>query len=303
MKVGVCEAEELKKRSEECSIPFADLLWGYAVEDLMLRISSSSYKDVLWLESFPILGEAAYRERSKKRIRFFYQESERTMPPEKLQPGQKLSEAMVEHMQEEIFGPENAQQIAWSGEITAEENGYRINFVAVYREMQVPLSLSIHSFCADSLRPGTREDTLTAIADKQISYLVFAPENQMCRDLLEIMEKLELIGDMGSYYRVYQILRSQPLSGRYVIDELTALTENMPKVKKEQRLEQIAGYRDYSYMRKRWEKYLRNHGQQPVVWAEALELVLEFLKPVWHSLCCNEIFFDDWMPELGRYLG
>ena len=35
MKVGVCEATELKKRSEMLSIPFADLLWGYAVEDLI----------------------------------------------------------------------------------------------------------------------------------------------------------------------------------------------------------------------------------------------------------------------------
>ena len=43
MKVGVCEATELKKRSEMLSIPFADLLWGYAVEDLMLRVSTVSY--------------------------------------------------------------------------------------------------------------------------------------------------------------------------------------------------------------------------------------------------------------------
>jgi len=103
MKVGVCEAEELKKRSSECGIPFADLLWGYVVEDMMLRISSSPYKDILWLESFPILGEKAYRQRSERQIRFFYQESERAIPPQKLQPGQKLSETMAEHMLEESF--------------------------------------------------------------------------------------------------------------------------------------------------------------------------------------------------------
>ena len=28
-----------------------------------------------------------------------------------------------------------------------------------------------------------------------------------------------------------------------------------------------------------------------------------FMKPLWHAVCCDEIFFDDWMPELGRYLG
>lgn len=53
------------------SIPFADLLWGYAVEDLMLRVSTSAYREFLWLMSLPLLGEEAYRQRAKKRIRFF----------------------------------------------------------------------------------------------------------------------------------------------------------------------------------------------------------------------------------------
>ena len=81
MKVGVCEATELKKRSEMLSIPFADLLWGYAVEDLMLRVSTSAYREFLWLMSLPLLGEEAYRQRAKKRIRFFYKGSEEELTP------------------------------------------------------------------------------------------------------------------------------------------------------------------------------------------------------------------------------
>lgn len=83
MKVGVCEATELKKRSEMLSIPFADLLWGYAVEDLMLRVSTSAYREFLWLMSLPLLGEEAYRQRAKKRIRFFYKGSEEELTPDK----------------------------------------------------------------------------------------------------------------------------------------------------------------------------------------------------------------------------
>lgn len=86
MKVGVCEATELKKRSEMLSIPFADLLWGYAVEDLMLRVSTSAYREFLWLMSLPLLGEEAYRQRAKKRIRFFYKGSEEELTPDKLRP-------------------------------------------------------------------------------------------------------------------------------------------------------------------------------------------------------------------------
>ena len=112
MKVGVCEATELKKRSEMLSIPFADLLWGYAVEDLMLRVSTSAYREFLWLMSLPLLGEEAYRQRAKKRIRFFYKGSEEELTPDKLQPGQRLSIAMGEHIKTTLFAKENAQNVS-----------------------------------------------------------------------------------------------------------------------------------------------------------------------------------------------
>lgn len=126
---------------------------------------------------------------------------------------------------------------------------------------------------------------------------------ELSYDLFAIMDKLELIGSMGSYYDAYRLLRTQPLSGRYVLEELTVLTAASPKMRKEQRLKQLDGYRAYTYMRKRWEKYLRNHGQAEVPWEDAIDLILVFVSPIWESLCRNEIFFDDWMPELGRFLG
>ena len=91
------------------------------------------------------------------------------------------------------------------------------------------------------------------------------------------MAKLELIQDMGCYYRTYEILCTQSLSGRYVIDELQRLTEKQTKVRKETRIAQIAGYAEYGYMRKRWERYLRSQGAAAVPWAEALARILTFL--------------------------
>ena len=117
------------------------------------------------------------------------------------------------------------------------------------------------------------------------------------------MRKLELIGDMKSYSVVNDILRTQPISGRYIIDELYRFAEKEPKVAKTKRMEQIVGYREYTYMRKRWEQYCKNHGKEVEPWAEVIDRIVTFLQPIWTCLCNNEIFFDDWMPELGRYLG
>jgi hypothetical protein len=300
MKVGVCEAEGLKKRSEELGIPFADLLWGYVVEDLMLRICDSPYGDHLWLETFPVLGETAYRERARTSIRFYYKESERKIPAEKLRPGQKLSQEMAEHMIQEIFEQENIWQVYWDWEVSMKEE-VSVRLVATYFEMEVPVTLTIRTIRGVNLRPATRQDTTLALGTQPITYAIYAPENRMSREVFAIMERLELISDMGSYYNTYRILQSEPLSGRFVMEELQALVEAAPRVKSEHRLEQIAGYREYTYMRKRWDKYLSHHGKEPVAWEVALDLILAFLTPVWHSLCNDEVFVDDWMPELGRF--
>lgn len=303
MKVGVCEATELKARSEELAVPFADLLWGYAVEDMMLRVSASAYKEVLWLMTLPLLGVETYRERAKKHIRFFYQESERAIPPERLQPGQKLSSAMGEHIRTEIFGGENAQKIDWEGSVTAIAGGVLLKMIANYQDMKIPLMLEIYSFGAVTQIPGKKEETLPAVGGKKITYLVYSAESELSYDLFAIMDKLELIGSMGSYYDAYRLLKNQSLSGRYVLEELTILANASPKIKKEQRLKQLEGYRNYAYMRKRWDKYLHSHRVEPVPWEDALDMILAFAGPIWKSLCRNEIFFDDWMPELGRFLG
>ena len=56
MKVGVCEAPELKKQGEKLQLSFADALYGYMIEDVMLRIFGSDYREYLWLTSKNVLG-------------------------------------------------------------------------------------------------------------------------------------------------------------------------------------------------------------------------------------------------------
>ena len=286
------------------SIPFADLLWGYAVEDLMLRVSTSAYREFLWLMSLPLLGEEAYRQRAKKRIRFFIREVRKNSRRTNCSPVSDYPSQWANISKQHFLQKENAQKIHWEGTVTALSGGIRLSMTAGYFDMKVPLNIEIYSFGAVSQIPGTREEELIAVGGgRKISYLVYSPESELSYDLFAIMDKLELIGSMGSYYDAYRLLRTQPLSGRYVLEELTVLTAASPKMRKEQRLKQLDGYRTYTYMRKRWEKYLRNHGLVEIPWEDALDLILVFVSPIWESLCRNEIFFDDWMPELGRFLG
>ena len=303
MKVGSDAADTLKKQSELQQIPFANLLWIYMAEDMMQRFYQSSYKEILWLENDEFLEEREDLTRAERQIRFLYKQSERSWPEEKLVPGQKLSIPMMAHLIEEVFGEKNVQQIRWRWDIAQKSADYEVHLTGNYKEMEVPFVLGFHTITTENIHPVSRERKYLAIKGKGISYLTYSLESQISLDLYEIMAKLELIQDMGCYYRTYEILCTQSLSGRYVIDELQRLTEKQIKVRKETRIAQIAGYAEYGYMCKRWERYLRSQGATAVPWAEALARILTFLEPLWHCLCTNEIFFDDWMPELGRFLG
>ena len=99
-----------------------------------------------------------------------------------------------------------------------------------------------------------------------------------------------------------EILSTESISGRYVMEEFEKFSESNPKLISQKRLAQLKGYREYGYMRKRWTAACKKVRKEKP-WEDALDIIVAFLEPVWNALCNNEIFFDDWMPELGRYLG
>lgn len=302
MKVGVNEAAELKAIGEQTGIPFANLLCAYALEDFMLRIDGSDYREYLWLTNDRMLGEAAYRRGAAPVLDYSYHCDKYPPAAELLVAGQTLSPALARQLLREVLIVENKRGIRWEGEVSGLPGEVTIGLTADYREMQMPLSVQIRQIEISTQRPETKRFEALAIPGTVIEYRVYSRENQVSADLFEIMEKLELIGDMGAYFRVCQALRSQPLSARYLIEELEAFAGQKPKVKQMRRIAQLAGYRDYTYMRKRWEQYRKRQQAPTVSWEEALDLILALAEPIWKSFCSGEVFLGDWMPELGRFI-
>jgi hypothetical protein len=209
---------------------------------------------------------------------------------------------MAEYMLEQMFSMENIWQVHWQWDLIMESGEAKIRFTGSYRDMEVPINAVVRPISGEKLSYGIRCDYLPALGGRQLMYPIYAPESLLCREIYLIVERLELINDMESYYNAYRILKTESIKGRDVLEEMGELLKSAPKVKKEQRIDQIAGYRSYAYMRKRWEKYARHHGRDELKWEEVIDLILTFLKPIWHCLCSDEVFFDDWMPEIGRFI-
>ena len=91
-----------------------------------------------------------------------------------------------------------------------------------------------------------------------------------------------------------------------VARDLRKISSALKMISDMERAEQIFSYRDYPYMKKRWEKFCRHSpiaGTESLKWEEEMERFHHFLGDMWEAVCRDEVFFGDWMPELARFLG
>ena len=186
---------------------------------------------------------------------------------------------------------------------TQKEHGFQWNLMGEMDGMEVPLEVKLIPFEDRNCISEKGELSLFMEEKKTIVYRKYPSENLLADNLCQIMSQLELIDSMEAYETVDEILRTQSISGRRLVDELTDLTAKTPKILRLKRMQQLESYRDYTYMKKRWEKYAKATKRELPEWQDVMDRLVKFTEPVWRAVCKKEIFFDDWMPELERFLG
>lgn len=302
MKLGMTFPQKWIDKSTTSGISVSDILYGIAVEDLMLRMEKSNFWEFLWLTNEQAIGQDAYKKKTKDRIEYLYVESGKKNYLSHAVAGQAFDEDVFSLLLEEIFMQKDAES-QWEFTIIDSEKGKTLLLTYKYMDMQVPVSIYIRTAAVRTQKRKKKEIPLLLEEKKTVTYLCYSKESILAESLFEIMRKLELISDMEAYAEANQILKEYSISGRYILDEFSAMGEKEPKVVAMKRLEQIASYKNYSYMKKRWQQYERNHKLEKEEWEKVIERILSFMRPLWNALCEDEIFFDDWMPELERFLG
>ena len=107
---------------------------------------------------------------------------------------------------------------------------------------------------------------------------------------------------MEHYQKLYEILSKYPLEGRKVQESLGALCRKDHVKCSALVWESLSGYGTYTYMEEKWKSLLRKVKKKEPAWQEVHGLICRFLEPIWEKLMEDQIFFGDWMPQLGRFL-
>lgn len=291
---------DLRRISSEKNIPYSDVLWQYVTEDFLWRIDKAGLAPVLWQR------KSEYATGEKLALYYVYGKPH--------EAADKSPGVPIELIRGMITG--NAEcnshsDVIWENETVREDapEAYTLSFSAYFDGTRVPFTVRIERLDeVDAGIPLQRKIMAMNRFYKTIETTVYSPESILGEQLFEIMDKLELVRDMKLFADSYDILKEYSVSGRRMIDFFKAKSQEKPKVASMRRLEQLGGYRSYTYMKKRWNRYCKRQDKLPehydsAGWEETLDLILDFLTPVWSAFCNDEIFYDDWMPELGRFLG
>ena len=302
MKLGITFPQKWLDVSAKKDMAISDILYGLAVEDLLQRLEKSSFQEFLWLTNEQAVGLDAYKKKSKEQLEFLYVESGKKNYLSHAVAGQPFDKDVLMLLVEELFSYTDGEAY-WEYSISHTESKVSLFLTYARMDMKVPVALEIGASTVKTKKRKKKELPLLLEEGRICSYLCYSKESILAESLFEIMRKLELISDMEAYAEANQILKDYSISGRYIMEEFMAMREREPKVVSMKRLEQIASYKSYTYMKKRWQQYERNHGCEKEDWQRVLERILAFMGPIWKALCEDEIFFDDWMPELERFFG
>lgn len=303
MKLDTERKSHLREIGEKNQVSFSTVLLAYIMEGFFQQLSVSSYNNVLLLANPEQIGKKAYQTIKTVKLVFYYMESERKIAQDSLIPGQKLSKELGEEMTKELFPKKNRMEIEWKcSKLKYQEGLLHISMVGIMDEMKVPMEFKIYRLKQPASISRKLELDCLVQTNKPIRICIFPAEQICIQNLIEIMEKLELIADMKPYDAVNQILQTQTISGHRVLEAFKKRAEEQSSFQNSRRFQQLKKYKDYAYMRKRWERY-RNPKEKLEDWETVLQRIVTFLEPVWEAFCENQVFLDDWMPELGRFLG
>ena len=292
-------------KSKELEIPFENVLAGYLLEEIISVLYESEFQKDFYLTSTENLGLESYRRKIPDRIQLIYLENEKVTEKQGLIPGQRLvgefQEAYVKWFISKLR-EKNILVTEHKLQYQEHQKELQITLMILYENIPVPFHIYIKS--RQQLEGFAKEKKLRLLMEnnKWLTYEQYSLERLAAEHLYEILKNMELLNEMEHYLYLFDEISEESLEGRKVKDLLMKLCDSSSLSMTEKRWTMLQGYRDYSYMKKKWKVLLRRESRVTPTWEDTMDKIIKFLEPIYESMLRDDVFFGDWMPELERFL-
>ena len=284
----------LEEKSAELSISMERLLAGYVMEQLAVKLSESEWGNRLLLKNPGALGLAGGGKDRSYRLYYVYVK----------QKGEAFGKSEFSSFLKHTIKWETETNIVWSWRSHMEEERLFVELLAVLDDMRMPIELVVDAVEERFFSYPAGEYTLRLLMEnnKTCQVAVYPVHKMFFEDLGEVLAKLELIGDMAAYRRIYEMLGELDLEGREFQKNLEKYCAAHGIAMDEVRFSQMEHYQSYPYMEKKWKAYMKKQRKKMPPWAEVYGRFWSFLAPPWAASLKGVIYLGSWISELGRYL-
>lgn len=300
MESQLWDESSLKEKSKEEKVPFENIMTQVVLEEILKKIYGSDYAEYFLIKNSAAATNGMYQDKVIRRLDFCIKETKNFL--------YKKSE--IGCIFAKLFRNIKKEQIHWNYSISEKKikykDGYRceffVNVVATVFFIQIPVEIRIEKYREENTF-SVRKEMLPKFAPEiKLDINCYPGEYIVAEKFLNIIDKLELLGDLSDYIELYQILKSEQLSGRKISETLMEGCKGYGIEMTQQRFELLLSYDKNSYMKKKWKSYLRHEKIKEPKWEDVIEIIGVAFQNIWDSLCQNVIYMGDWMPEIGRYI-
>lgn len=285
-----------------------------AAEKILKMIGETSWNTKMLLKSDAFLEDETYQRVLLDRIEFFTPKEELADTIKNLETlflpwKEDENEGTLDENQgtlDERRDSLNEKAESEEMQILLRRKGRKGNPTKLFLEIRknpyrIPFELYLIPFPDHKIFPQEKTRTIAQTKEDFIYYM-FPPEEYLTFAFYEIIKELELIKNMSWYQDVYKILCIEPVNGRKFWESLNWMIKEYPIPSLENRIDTLKNYRDYEYMKKRWKSHCKKKKETNLQWEEVITLLVTFLTPVFEGVLKDQVFLEDWMPQLGRYL-
>ncbi len=281
--------EGIRQKGKSLGLSYVQSLSLFLFETVLTWVSETELQELLWLK----LSEIFLTDKKQGELNeiIFYTKE---ISYERLEASIQTLLLKKEH---------EFSKLSW--ELLIYDRQLQIPLEVQLGQVPVAFQLVIRPIWGQDQFPEEGHYLLKMLGDEknpEIAYRAYPTELNLAECFYEILENLELIGDLDAYDLACRILKEYPIEGRRIYVHMKELVERQPMASLEKRWDTVSGYREYGYMRKRWNKYQKGRKEKTSSWEECMDLLEKFFSPIWKAIQEDTIFFGDWMPSLGRYL-
>ena len=268
------------EKKKQLKIPYQNLLVGYAKEWIIEKLLSEKESLHFYLKRASQIGVDAYRTSYSRH----------------------LYVCVVNFSQEENALEQYLYCTFENIYMERVKEGLSVLIKVPFDKVEVDIRLHL-SFCdAKKAQSYSRVLPLIYEENREIEIACFYPEAEIVEIVLDAFEKMDLFTDMEALEVLYQYATTRNMNGKYLSIYLEEAFKDHGYTLNQENAEQFLEAMGSKVIHTRFKGYLRSQKRKEPDYDTVFDMLQKLFTPVIGTLARQEIFFGDWMAELGRYL-